>query len=120
MTIPEIENNEQHNKFKFTYHLRERYRARILHPKNKNISAKEMDSMIGKEINGAVENKAVWNNTGFTTYIFERYGVEDYHFLTSDNTIFVTIKKVGGPWTVVTCYPRKDPLVNHFAKTHSY
>ena len=112
--------NKQHHKFKFTRHLRERYRERILHPKKKKISIREMDSIIGEEIESAEENKSVWNNTAFTTYIFEKYGTEDYHFFTSDDTIFVTIKKDNNLWVVVTCYPRKDPIVNHFAKSNGY
>lgn len=109
-----------HYKFKFTRHLRDRYRERILHPKQKNISIREMDAIIGEEISNASENKSVWNNTAFTTYIFEKYGPEDCHFFTSDETIFVTIKKEDGPWVAVTCYPRKDPTVNHFAKYNGY
>lgn len=115
-----MDNKSKSYKFKFTTHLRQRYRERILHPKQRKISVRELDSLLGKEINSAKENKSVWNNTSFTTYLFERYGQEDYHFFTSDDTIFVTIKKPEGPWVAVTCYGRKDPIVNHFSKSNGY
>jgi len=105
--------------YKFTQHLRKRYRERILHPKKKRISIPEMDKIIADELYTSTENKSVWNNTGFISYIFDVYGTNDYHFMMSDDTIFVCIKE-NDINNVITCYPRRDSHIKHFDKANKY
>ena len=47
-------------------------------------------------------------------------GLKIIIFFTSDETVFVTIKKADGVWVAVTCYSRKDPVINHFSKSNGY
>lgn len=106
-------------KYKVTQHLKDRYRERILHPKQKSISIPDMDKIIEDELYNSYENKSVWNNTGFISYVYDKYGINDYHFLMSDKTIFICIKKEF-IYNVITCFPRKDSRVNHFGKSNNY
>ena len=103
-------------KYIITNHALNRYVERILSSKSNQMSLQEQHDTLYKELEFATENKSVWNNTSFITYTINKYGSYDYHFLTSNNTIFVTVKKPNSPLIVITCYDRKHSKINHLSK----
>lgn len=96
--------------FIFTHHVLKRYNERFM---KGSPNQEEVIKELANLIRHGEDNKAIFNDTSFIAYMYERYGYEHKWRFIQDGDVILVCKLQRGVFVVVTTYDATNSSQKH-------